>query len=63
MRRVVVEWLHYLVSGEEQTVESKRDPQKTGLHLEKRATVGSLPAWLTPLRSGVEIRVRECSQT
>ena len=51
---VVVEWVHYLVSGEEQKVESKRGPQKTGPHLEKRATVGSLPACLTAKDCTVE---------
>ena len=51
---VVVEWVHYLVSGEEQKVEIKRGPQKTGPHLEKRATVGSLPACLTAKDCTVE---------
>lgn len=56
MRLVIVEWLHYLVSGEEQMVESKSGPQETGLHLEKRATMGSLPACLTAKDCAVDWR-------
>lgn len=54
MTLVIVEWLHYLVSGEEQMVESKSSPQETGPHLEKRATVGSLPASLTAKNCAVD---------